>query len=446
MHGLPRPSFGRFLALLVLILVATPWPSGSQAQTVPSSCRPNGSYDCATYFPKPYTYLAGWCGGGTYSSEAAAFAVYRQQFAGFSCPISFSLEGWISPGAPKTSDIDFIIACAGYPGQYPVMWYGRDSTNWLLEEVTKETGPPPACGNPTESVWGAVRRERSFSCPEGYWWFTSDVCYRSAANLDYPKNYGTPCQDGQCQTRNPINIGAVNKFRAESDYRAGGNSPLAFTRYYNSFPQIASFSHHYRDTNFELYGLNAYASLGRSRARTADATTYWDSAPSGRLATRTSARSSAVSSILTSAYAYRQDGRVLAFTKKEGVWYTQADIKMRLAETVDGGGAQTGWQLTLEDESTETFDLAGRLTTLRSRAGIEQTLAYDSCGRLASVTVSFGKSLSFGYTTTCDAGVAVAEVISTLTVPGGGIYQYGYDSNGRLTSVTDPAGKVLQYH
>jgi YD repeat-containing protein len=250
-------------------------------------------------------------------------------------------------------------------------------------------------------------------------------------------------------TENPINVGAANKFRAEADYRAGGSSPLGFTRYYNSFPQNASFSHHYRDTNFEAaFGTSAYGGLS---AQPSEGSGRYKRLGLGAVGVgwrhayqRSIARE--VGTLLTSAYAYRPDGRVLAFTKSAGVWHAQLDVEARLTEILDGGGAQTGWKLTLADESAETFDLPGRLTLIRSRAGIEQMLAYDACGRLSSVTDSFGKSLSVGYTSACEGGVTTAERVATVTVPGGGTYQYGYDAQGRLTSVTDPASQSRQYH
>jgi hypothetical protein len=225
-------------------------------------------------------------------------------------------------------------------------------------------------------VYGAVRRERSAGCPEGYSWFTADVCYRTGGVRDYAKNYGNPCDVGQCRTTNPINVGATNKFRAEVDYRADGYSPLSFTRYYNSFPQIASFSHHYRNTNFEFFGLSAYSSLSSQPSESGSRYRVLGLGANG-VGWRHSYQRSivrSVSSLITSAYAYRADGKVLAFTKKDGQWYAQVDVNLRLEETVDGGGAQTGWKLTLEDASTETFNLAGQLTLLRSRGASSRSL------------------------------------------------------------------------
>ena len=221
-HAL-RAIHSHVLALAAaLTLFATPAIfSSAHAQTVPTNCRPSGgpNYDCAANISGPYTYQANTCGSQSmFPSEAAAFAVYRTLFASDPCPVTFETLGYVYPG-PKYTPQDFLLACAGYPSGTPGWWYGQEQSNWLLERVTSENGPPPACGNPQDSVWGAVKRSRSFSCPEGYSRFTSDVCYRGTTQLDHAKNYGQSCPpNGQCTTKNPINLGAKNKFRAERDY------------------------------------------------------------------------------------------------------------------------------------------------------------------------------------------------------------------------------------
>lgn len=435
-----------------LTLFATPVIfSSSHAQTVPTSCRPNtgAPYDCSSSVPSPYYYYAGTCAAtGAFASESAAFAQYRTAFASLQCPVSFLLQGWVNPG-PKYEPTDFSVACSGGNGAAPGSFYSREQNNWLLEKVTREFGPAPACGNPHDTVWGAVQRGRMFACQEGSSWFTSDVCYRVTAQLDHAKNYGQSCPpNGQCMTGQPINLGAKNKFRAERDYSSSSNSPLSFTRYYNSLPMTASFSHLYRDASYEaVAGPASYSSISSEPSEQGGRFAALAVGVVGVGWRHTYQRSIAreTTTLLTSAFAFRPDGQVLAFTKMSGQWYAQADVTMRLEEVVDAGGIQTGWKMTLaNDNSVETFDLTGRLTSIRSRAQVLQTLAYDSCGRLNTVTDSFGNLLSFGYGTGC--GVGNAQRISSVTIPGGGVYGYGYDSTGRLTSVTSPNSTTRQYH
>ncbi len=447
-RGARGASSAHFAALLFLGAIGGS-ADCAQAQSVPNDCRPAGgqNYDCATTFPGPYIYLAGSCGGPVFQSEGPAVAAYREQFAGFQCPISFAPVGWITAGPVDTPD-DFIVSCASGSSTYPHTYYGQESTTWLLEEVTKENGAYPLCGDETEYTWGAVRRERNFSCPEGYVSYTSDVCYRGSNQRDYAKMIGDSCPPkGQCQSPNPINIGAGNKYRAERDYRAGGTSPLAFTRYYNSLAHNPAFAHHYRDSNYELSG--GTGAYGASALQASEQGGRYGALALGAVGvgwrhTYQRVIDRQIGSVITSAYVFREDGQVLTFTKMSGTWYGQADVNLKLEETVDGGGAQSGFKLTLEDDSTETYDLAGKLTKIRGRSGIEQTLAYDGCGRLQSVTDSFGRALALAYASGC--GATAAQRIVTLTVPGGGTFTYGYDSAGRLATVTDPNHETRTYH
>jgi len=434
------------------MLIALGWSSATYAQTVPANCRPlaGANYDCAVRFPAHYRFIAGICGGPTANqpTEAAAHAVFEDSLEGSECPVTIEPIGWISPSAPKMIPQDFIVACGG-SGTYPTMNYGSESTNWLLDEVIT-TSPPPSCENSQETIRGSVRREHSFLCADGYSTHTQNVCSRLSGNRDHAKNLGNSCPPkGECRTDHPINIGAANKFRAETDYRAPGTSPLAFVRYYNSFPGNSGFTGHYYDPNFELHAGQGTSGYAYSSAEPSESTGRYGVHALGAVgvAWRHSYQRVIVretTALITNAFAFRQDGRVLTFTKMNGQWYGHADVNDRLQEVLDGGGVQTGWKLILADDSTETFDLAGRLLTIRSRSGIEEVLGYDSCGRLASVTDSFGHVLSLAYSSAC--GAFNPQRLATLTVPGGGTYQYGYDSSGRLTTVTDPAGTTRQYH
>jgi YD repeat-containing protein len=45
-------------------------------------------------------------------------------------------------------------------------------------------------------------------------------------------------------------------------------------------------------------------------------------------------------------------------------------------------GTQTGWKKTNADDSVEYYSLAGKLTSIATRAGLATTLTYDGAGRL----------------------------------------------------------------
>ena len=147
------------------------------------------------------------------------------------------------------------------------MYFGQESFNWLLESVTSAGSTLP-CGTPQTNLWGVVFRNRGFYCPDDYFPYTSDVCYRQSNLIDAPKNLGQTCPpNGQCMSNGPINFGVANKFRRELDYRAAGNSPLEFTRYYNSRSQNASNGHQYYHADLESTGgLGAYGSVSSQPA------------------------------------------------------------------------------------------------------------------------------------------------------------------------------------
>lgn len=124
---------------------------------------------------------------------------------------------------------------------------------------------------------------------------------------------------------------------------------------------------------------------------------------------------------------YRPDGK--GFAWRQAV--ADGDIIGR-PEQIPGG-----WRYTNQNDEVETYDTAGKLTTISSPSGLKFILAYDTSGRLTSVTDSFGGSLTFGY----DANGRVER----MTDPANAIYTYAYDTNGNLVSVTYPDGGTRQY-
>jgi YD repeat-containing protein len=100
-------------------------------------------------------------------------------------------------------------------------------------------------------------------------------------------------------------------------------------------------------------------------------------------------------------------------------------------------GAQTGWKLKLDDDSTETYTLAGRLTSITTRAGLTSTLTYHAANQLTAVTGPFGHKLAITYDT--------SDRVSTMTVPDGGRFIYAYDGHGNLASVLHPDSTTRRY-
>jgi RHS repeat-associated protein len=195
----------------------------------------------------------------------------------------------------------------------------------------------------------------------------------------------------------PINAAIGNTFETETDFTGAPVTGLALTRYYNS-----------QDPSSSAFGTGWHSVWHRSLTSLP---------PNAAIVTRA-------------------DGREDTFQLVNGVWQADPDVTSVLTP-FPAAGTQTGWQVVTADDTTETYTLAGQLTSITSRAGLTTTLTYNGSGQLTTVTGPFGDALKF----TSDAQGRV----STMTVPDGGVFTYGYDANNNLISVTHPDASVRKY-
>lgn len=196
---------------------------------------------------------------------------------------------------------------------------------------------------------------------------------------------------------NPINAATGNKFQAETDFVGGASTRLSFTRYYNS-----------QDGTTGGLGTGWHSTYHRGLVY------------------------AGLAVVVT-----RADGHQDYFISYDngGSWTpSDPDVTSVLAP-VASNGVQTGWTLTLADDSVENYTLNGRLTSIVTRAGLTTTLKYNSGGQLTTVTGPFGHIISFTY----DA----SGRLSTMTVPGPGRYAYGYGTANTLASVTYPTRRYV---
>ena len=194
----------------------------------------------------------------------------------------------------------------------------------------------------------------------------------------------------------PINAGTGNTFLAETDFTGGAATGLSLTRTYNSADAASS-----------AFGSKWHSTWHRG---------------------------------LVSAFGLvtvtRADGRADVFTQNaSGAYVPNPDVTSVLTP-VPATGTQTGWALTLADDSVENYTLAGLLTSVTTRAGLVTSLAYDGNNNLIKVTGPFGHKLTFTY----DGSGRVQQ----MTGPDSKIYTYAYDSNNNLISVTYPDAAVRQ--
>jgi RHS repeat-associated protein len=443
-----RIPCGAILSVLLIILFAAP------VRALPPHCLPNANgYACVAPITTPYEYIPVVCGppaptwGPSESVakdafEAAALPVIQQ------CPNSqYNGLSWL------TSAITAGGACATGgtigPENYPST--GLEQTNAMVAEADYYESAPICNGHhPLHKIY-AVRRQRSITCPRGYI-FMDGSC--ALNQLDTAKNLGSACPS----CGNPIAPGSGNKFQRETDYLGAGSYPLRFERFYNSFARRA-------DDDNGMYGLGAYGVHGNTQAvrlatghgRAAQAHApgsvarleglFWANVGLEAIGgnwrhtyQRTIRLVTTAAESVTTAFAYREDGRVLSFTDTGSGWVGHADVNDKLVRL--GGG---GWEYSIgATHEVETYNADGRLESIRSRAGETHTLAYDSGNRLTSVTDSHGHVLTLGYALPAGHADALLQVTS-LTNSAGGIYTYAYGSNNTLTSVTYPGGAVRQY-
>ncbi|MEQ1581470.1 MAG: RHS repeat-associated core domain-containing protein [Steroidobacteraceae bacterium] len=450
----------------LLSMAAISWTQPAQAQSLPSSCKPNsgGTQDCAAKIPGPWVFLNASCSASLYKeSEAESQALWESQYKASytACPGAlYNRIGWIPQSAPMcvggfcgSQYVTVSTACGGSPLVYPsVAANGDEVGNWLVYEVGGVQGSPPSCTPRSVYDIGEVRRTRPEYCPRGYTQ-SGSYCYRSG--VDVAKAVGSQCP----ACGNPIAPGSGNKFQKEVDYVGGGDYPLRFERYYNSLLRLKNNDngHYGAADHFTRFGNDSFLRLASGQGRigfnapagSADRreALFWSNLGldaiggnwrhtyqrSIRFVPNTSAG-------VTTAFAYRHDGRVISFVGYSGAFVAQADVADKLVALMAGG-----WEYTIDDSGeVETYNADGQLQSIRSRSGQTHTLQYDTDGRLTTVTDSFGRQLALTYGLPAGDASAVLRVES-VTDPAGNAIQYSYGANATLTGVTYPGAQSKQY-
>jgi YD repeat-containing protein len=182
---------------------------------------------------------------------------------------------------------------------------------------------------------------------------------------------------------NPMVVSGGSKFDQFVDYATAGPNSLSFVRTYNS---------HSRAT----LGLKKLP-LGHKWLSNFDMF-LWSASPSN----------------YNTMHAMRPAGNVVTFILSGGVYVAPSDRPLKLVKTA------TTFELTGTDDTLETYDLNGRLLSIKRRNGYLQTLAYDDSGHLQSVTDSYGRTLTFEFT---------GDRLTRMIAPDGTYYRYLYDNS-----------------
>ena len=139
------------------------------------------------------------------------------------------------------------------------------------------------------------------------------------------------------------------------------------------------------------------------------------------------------------------DGRSIQFTGPNTAISANADINERVILYAGGGAAK--WQIQRGDDSTELYNAVGSLIQKILRGGRVFTYTYSTSstpttiapgpGFLLTESDAFGHGLSWQYNS--------AGLMSQMTDPAGGVYQYSYDPNRNLIGVVYPDGTSKTY-
>jgi RHS repeat-associated protein len=324
--------------------------------------------------------------------------------------------------------------CQNLPAQYPgIRQATSEGTADSASDTWIQAGTPNCTTSPADSGWGfnnagdqvcgyqksvknqqviadVKQRHYTISCPNGNT-STFDIKVKKYRQLVCPHFSRTkPNGDLQCTngcTRclqtvgNPVDILTGDKRHADTDYSSADG--LVFARYYDS--------------------RRKYRPLGTG-AFVATAEDHWRSSFSRQIHMFTG-----VFNLL--ATVEEDDGNITAFDANGKEFHNQNGA----AATLQNLGA-AGWKLTRADSSVEVFDSSGRFVSVTTRAGVAQVVARDTNGQIATITNSFGRTLSLAY---------VDGRIGSLTIPGGLQINYEYDAEGRLITANYPDGASKRY-
>ena len=318
------------------------------------------------------TSASGLCSGGNVSITLNSGVVTRWQIT-----VSFpSASGCSSPSSSVTT-----WGLTTPPtGDGDLATVGPPNTTGVTTAIGTWSTTPPAPPPPATKALGNPSNSNDPNC----------ACSASAS----------PNGRGQMAAGDPVNIGTGNVYLSQTDYTTVGPNPLAFTRSYNSLSNVVA-------------GTASTSNVGVNWRTNFDRTLIFTPATGSP----------------TSITAFRADGQGIPFTLSGSTWVTDTDSDYSLVQN------GTTWTLHGPDDTVETYNAAGKVTTIVLRDGYTQTLAYGTANNLTTVTDSYNRKLTFGTGTN--------NLISSITTPENTTINYGYTigtgtTATRLATVTYP--------
>jgi RHS repeat-associated protein len=434
------PAGSRVALLCVAVILL--WCHPSRGIAAPTDCIGNGGETvCGSpvYTPWTYRFVDTSCSTfisylrticevwylGNYDTNCYASPITEANMTGRAynwakrslCVVETHIaQPWLAPG--QTLDTG---SCA-HGVVRPKYTNGVETLNY--RSITSSGSSSRSCDQP-RGVRSVIRRERSatVNCPPGSTKRTLNgvvECTQPQEEMSCPSgDEGKPI----CETDNPISLGLGNKRQTETDYAAAGASPLKFTRIYNS----------------------------RSYFRTPDYPEVQSSVLGEQWGSNYDRQFYAINSAYTMAIIVRP-GRIIKHFAPDGREIASPTRSRERLEKILNGSGLSGWRYFTAEDTTEIYDVSGKLLSITDRRGIAQTFSYSdantpvevapSAGLLIRVQDSFGRVLAFAY----DGG----NRLISLTDPAGNLYGYEYDAIGNLEFVNLPAdsGAAVrrQYH
>lgn len=387
--------------MLSIVLFVPPLSHGAPSE-LPSFCMqsaPSAQWECtevtvhpAGYFAPEYTNSCGCMpsapapthplyGNFTASDELGAAG---RVDANWSCYL-FSCQSACAVGGILPGQGDWWDVRASYPFPLSQIDGPLDRGTNLQRSVRrtyKRIATDGSCSIESTSSL-PVNRFKPISCEpgwsgpqsaEGKWY-----CYRPKPG---------PC----CAHGNPLDANAGSKVQRETDFSAGGSSPLELVRYYSSARVHSQFSRNPAGrswfTNFErrlsLYTVTT-GQIGITYHHPSGQTEYYLEEAGGAIT--------------------RSPANPLGLARRG-----------------------TGWRVTDEGGDWEDFDGEGRLIALWRRGVLAITLTYHADGRVAAATDANGRAIVFSHDTVARR--------TTVTLPDGRLIRYQLDAMERLESVT----------
>lgn len=386
-----------------------------------------GTRACSSFIEGDWLYLPKICNTeGPFKTEGEAVgALYRAFERPTNCELKvLPIGSWLSGGPYSIQGCMTLDKYSSLPAINPNT--GIETINYRPYEVDY-TASRPSCNSRRIEIHH-IRKSRDLYCPPGMRSDTYGTTYVNGVAYSTLYCFGNNelKELGGCtgnDVGNPVNTATGNKFQREVDYRAADGQLLKFERFYNSAGLLYS--------KANSFGSDWFRYMGR----------YWRHTYDRSIVEVRSAT-------LTTALVYRPDGRVYLFNFYNDQFHTDADIKDRLVRLPAMSGEGAGWKYTNAlDDTVESYDENGKLTSIVDRAGRQVHLSYSDAatpsdiapvpGLLISVADSHGRALKFIY----DAQQRIVAMID----PGDHEHQYTYDTRNNLTSVIWPTGERISY-